>query len=79
MRVLMSGEAPERGFPVIRVKEFLDSDSSLAEKRVNEFLAELEDEQVINICYSSISKPNLNNVSEQRSAILVVYKVNPKS
>ncbi|QTH41843.1 sporulation protein Cse60 [Cohnella sp. LGH] len=59
---------------MIRVKEFVDSDSSLAEKRVNEFLAELKDEQVINICYSSISKPSLNNISEQRSAILVVYR-----
>ncbi len=59
---------------MIRVKEFVDSDSSLAEKRANEFLAELKDEQVINICYSSISKPSLNNVSEQRSAILVVYR-----
>lgn len=63
---------------MIRVKEFLDTDSSLAEKRANEFLAGLEDEQVINICYSSISKANLNNVSEQRSAILVVYKEYPK-
>ena len=63
---------------MIRVKEFVDSDSSLAEKRANEFLAELEDEQVINICYSSISKPSLNNISEQRSAILVVYRVDPK-
>ncbi|TVY01394.1 sporulation protein Cse60 [Cohnella terricola] len=62
---------------MIRVKEFLDTDSSLAEKRVNEFLAGLRDDQVVNICYSSISKTNLNNISEQRSAILVVYKIDP--
>ncbi len=62
---------------MIRVKEFLDTASSLAEKRVNEFLAGLRDEQVVNICYSSITKTNLNHSSEQRSAILVVYRTDP--
>ncbi|WP_256758580.1 sporulation protein Cse60 [Cohnella sp. WQ 127256] len=59
---------------MIQVKEFVDTDMSLAEKRVNEFLAELDDDQVINICYGSISKTTATNKSEQRSAILVVYK-----
>lgn len=59
---------------MIQVKEFLDTDSSLAEKRVNEFLAELDDDQVINICYGSINKITATRLSEQRSAILVVYK-----
>ncbi|QJD86539.1 sporulation protein Cse60 [Cohnella herbarum] len=59
---------------MIQVKEFLDTDMSLAEKRVNEFLAELADDQVINICYGSINKVTPTKLSEQRSAILVVYR-----
>ncbi|QMV42791.1 sporulation protein Cse60 [Cohnella cholangitidis] len=59
---------------MIQVKEFLDTDSSLAEKRVNEFLAGLDDDQLINICYGSINKITATKLSEQRSAILVVYK-----
>ncbi|BBI31378.1 hypothetical protein [Cohnella abietis] len=59
---------------MVQVKEFVDTDSSLAEKRANEFLATLQDDQVINICYGSIGKQIVANKTDQRSAILVVYK-----
>jgi ATP adenylyltransferase/5',5'''-P-1,P-4-tetraphosphate phosphorylase II len=59
---------------VIQVKEFLDTDASFAEARANLFLADLKDEQVINVCYGSIMKSALNGVGNQRSSILVVYK-----
>ncbi|MCR8632636.1 MULTISPECIES: hypothetical protein [Paenibacillus] len=59
---------------MIQVKEFVDSDTSLAEKKANVFLAELQDEQVINICYGSMTKPTASGMNAQRSTILVTYK-----
>ncbi|GAA3402255.1 sporulation protein Cse60 [Paenibacillus hodogayensis] len=59
---------------MIQVKEFVDTDSSYAEKKANEFLATLNDDQVINICYGSIMKANASGAANQRSTILVVYK-----
>ncbi|MDD9268453.1 hypothetical protein ACFPES_15535 [Paenibacillus sp. GCM10023248] len=59
---------------MIQVKEFLDTDSSHAEIRANQFLAGLTDEQVINVCYGSTMKSVFNGAEVQRSAILVVYK-----
>jgi len=75
---LSSARSGEEGTVIIQIREFLDSDSSLAEKRANEFLAELEEDQVVDVKYCSISKQNLNKVSEQRTAILVVYRTRPK-
>ncbi|MDR6552107.1 hypothetical protein [Paenibacillus qinlingensis] len=66
---------------MIQVKEFLDTDASYAETRANQFLAELKDEQIVNVCYGSILKSSPSGVGFQRSAILVVYKSgesNPK-
>jgi len=60
---------------MIQVREFIDTDTVFAEKRANEFLATLDDEQVINVCYGSIMKHNVSGLSHQRSSILVVYKL----
>ncbi|MZQ80883.1 sporulation protein Cse60 [Paenibacillus sp. 5J-6] len=59
---------------VIQVKEFLDTDSSYAESRANQFLTELSDDQVINVCYGSILKTGKHDTGLQRSSILVVYR-----
>ncbi|MNU01554.1 hypothetical protein D3C72_2449900 [compost metagenome] len=59
---------------MIQVKEFVDTDSVFAEKRANEFLAELQDEQVVNICYGSLIKTTTSGNAYQRSTILIVYK-----
>lgn len=59
---------------MIQVKEFVDTDKSFAEKRANEFLAELRDEQVVNVCYGSIMKPLPSGTVYPRSTILIVYK-----
>jgi len=59
---------------MIQVKEFIDTDTLYAEKSANEFLASLREEQVINVCYSSIMKPTRSGSSTQRSTILVVYR-----
>lgn len=59
---------------MIQVKEFIDTDTVFAEKRANEFLAELNDDQVINICYGSMIKTATSGNTYQRSTILVVYK-----
>ena len=59
---------------MIQVKEFLDTDSTYAEKKVNEFLAELAEEQVVNILYGSHTKTTAKGIVSQRSSILVVYK-----
>ncbi|TDF96358.1 hypothetical protein [Paenibacillus piri] len=59
---------------MIQVKEFVDTDTSLAEKRANAFLAELSDDQVISISYGSISKTSPSGRDNQRSTILVTYK-----
>jgi hypothetical protein len=63
---------------MIQVKEFLDTDSSLAEKRANAFLAELDEDQVINICYGSMIKSTASGTNNQRSTILVTYRTNGK-
>ncbi|TNJ66864.1 sporulation protein Cse60 [Paenibacillus hemerocallicola] len=59
---------------MIQVKEFVDTDKSYAEKRANEFLAELKEDQIVNICYGSIMKPSPSGTVYPRSTILVVYK-----
>ncbi|TBL76033.1 sporulation protein Cse60 [Paenibacillus thalictri] len=59
---------------MIQVKEFVDTDTSYAEKMANDFLSKLQDDQVINISYGSIMKSTLSGSAYQRSAILIVYK-----
>lgn len=59
---------------MIQVKEFLDTESSHAVKKANEFLAGLRDEQVVNVCYGSYSKSGPHGLANQRTSILVVYK-----
>ncbi|HEY2494179.1 MAG TPA: sporulation protein Cse60 [Paenibacillus sp.] len=59
---------------MIQVKEFADTDTAYAEKRANDFLADLADDQVINICYGSTIKSTPSGTAYQRSTILVVYK-----
>ncbi|MCA0755145.1 sporulation protein Cse60 [Paenibacillus sp. N4] len=59
---------------MIQVKEFIDSDNSFAEKKVNQFLETLDESQVVNICYGSVMKATLNGTGQQRSSILVVYR-----
>jgi len=75
---LSSARSGEEGTVIIQIREFLDTDSSLAEKRANDFLAELSEDQVVDVKYCSISKPNLSKISEQRTAILVVYRTQSK-
>lgn len=59
---------------MIQVREFIDTDTTYAEKQANAFLAELKDSQVISVSYGSVMKTNTSRVENQRSAILVVYK-----
>lgn len=59
---------------MIQVKEFLDTESSHAVKKVNEFLATLREDQVINVCYGSYTKIGAHGARHQRTAILVVYR-----
>ncbi|MFC3800670.1 MULTISPECIES: hypothetical protein [unclassified Cohnella] len=59
---------------MIQLKEFLDTEYSLAEKRANEFLAGLEEEQVVNVLYGSYAKSQTQGVVHQRASILIVYK-----
>lgn len=59
---------------MIQVKEFIDSDTSYAEKKANEFLATLQEEQVISINYGSIIKSTPDKSTYQRSTILVTYR-----
>jgi len=63
---------------MIQVKEFVDTDNSYAENKTNEFLAGLQEEQIVNICYGSIVKSSRDGVEHQRTSILVVYKTNEK-
>ena len=56
---------------IIQVKEFLDTRSSSAEKKANEFLATLRADQVVDIKYST---GHFRESLAQRSYILVVYK-----
>lgn len=62
---------------MIQVKEFVDTDKSFAEKRANDFLAELREDQVVNVCYGSVAKPTPTGTVYPRSAILIVYKTEP--
>lgn len=64
---------------MIQVKEFVDTDKSYAEKRANEFLAELREEQIVQICYGSIMKPSPSGSVSPRSTILVIYKTDAVS
>lgn len=59
---------------MIQVKEFVDTDNSYAENKANEFLAGLEENQVVNVCYGSVMKTTRTGLHEQRSTILVVYR-----
>lgn len=59
---------------MIQVKEFVDTDTRLAEKSANEFLATLDDKQLVDIRYGSIVKQDLNKQGYQRSSILIIYK-----
>ncbi|RXZ84806.1 sporulation protein Cse60 [Paenibacillaceae bacterium] len=59
---------------MIQVKEFIDTDSRLAEKRANAFLANLDESQVVQVCYGSMIKQDPNKLAQQKSAILIVYK-----
>lgn len=59
---------------MIQVKEFVDSDSSLAERKANEFLATITEEQFISISYGTLLKTKPDKGEYQRSTILVVYR-----
>ncbi|RIX59539.1 sporulation protein Cse60 [Paenibacillus nanensis] len=61
---------------MIQVKEFVDSDRTLAVDESNKFLAGLPDDAIIDVKYSANYKKLSNGQETQRSAILVVYKVN---
>ncbi len=63
---------------MIQVKEFVDADNSYAENKANEFLAGLQEEQVVNIRYGSIVKSSRDGAEHQRSTILIVYKTNER-
>lgn len=63
---------------MIQVKEFVDTDNSYAENKANEFLAGLQEEQIVNICYGSIVKSSRDGAEHQRSTILIVYKTNER-
>jgi hypothetical protein len=63
---------------MIQVKEFVDTDNSYAENKANEFLAGLQEEQVVNIGYGSVVKSSRDGTEHQRTTILVVYKTNEK-
>lgn len=60
---------------MIQIKEFVDTDSVLAEKLANEFLALLDKDQFIDVRYDSYVKKHGNTMEAQRSAILVIYRV----
>jgi hypothetical protein len=60
---------------VIQIKEFIDSDVSLAEKSVNEFLSRLREDQFIDIRFGTFTKKQVASSESQRSAILVIYRV----
>lgn len=58
---------------MVQVKEFIDTDISSAEQKANDFLATLDEEQIVGIHYSTGYKPH-NDQAEQRSNILIVYR-----
>ncbi len=59
---------------MIQVKEFLDSEHSLAVDEANAFLAQLKEEDIVEVKYGSIVKKSINGTEGQRSAILIVYR-----
>ncbi|MCS7462695.1 sporulation protein Cse60 [Paenibacillus doosanensis] len=59
---------------MIQVKEFIDSDSSYAERKANDFLATLKEEQFVSISYGTLIKSKPDKSEYQRSTILVVYR-----
>lgn len=61
---------------MIQVKEFVDSDRTLAVDELNKFLAGLPDDAIIDVKYCANLKKLSNGQETQRSAILVVYRVN---
>lgn len=63
---------------MIQVKEFVDSEHSLAVDEANAFLAGLNEESIVEIRYSSNIKKSPNGTENQRSAILVVYRKQAK-
>ncbi len=60
---------------MIQIKEFIDSDITLAEKSANEFLSKLREDQFIDIRYGTFVKKLAVNSEAQRSAIVIVYRV----
>ncbi|MBW7476792.1 sporulation protein Cse60 [Paenibacillus oenotherae] len=59
---------------MIQIKEFIDSDIYYAEKKANEFLATISEEQFVDIRYGTMVKTNPQRTEYQRSTILVIYK-----
>jgi len=59
---------------MIQLKEFLDSEYSLAIEEANAFLATLKDEDVVDVKYGSTVKKSVNGAEYQRTAILVLYR-----
>jgi len=59
---------------LIQVKEFIDTDSSYAERKANEFLATIREDQFISISYGSMVKSKPDKSEYQRSTILIVYR-----
>lgn len=59
---------------MIQIKEFLDTEYSLAEKKANDFLAGLAEDQVVNVLYNSFSVTQSPGIVNQRASILIVYK-----
>ncbi|MCZ8514001.1 hypothetical protein O9H85_16540 [Paenibacillus filicis] len=63
---------------MIQVKEFVDTNSSLAVKQANDFLAQLAEDQVVNVSYGSITRSSASGNEYQRSTILITYRTNGK-
>lgn len=59
---------------MIQIKEFIDSDIYYAEKKANEFLATLREDQYVDIRYGTLVKTNPQRTEYQRSTILVIYR-----
>jgi len=59
---------------MVQVKEFIDTNNSHAVNEANAFLAELREEDVINVCFGSVMSRTGAGTEYQRSAILVVYR-----
>ncbi len=59
---------------MIQVKEFIDTNNSLAVNQANAFLAELREEDVVNVRYGTFTSRVGSGSEYQRSTILVVYR-----